>query len=222
MEKEKEYRWGFNTFQLKMLAILSMLIDHIGAIFYPDVPVLRCVGRLAFPIFCFLLVEGFYHTRNVWKYMLRLGTFAILSEAPFDLAFGYRLWSPEKQNVFFTLLIGLIMIWILDQEREIVTRVGVVILAMWAAELLHTDYGFRGILLIAVFQMTGSRKTVQYAAGAAWNFLWRSRLQYAGALAMIPIALYNGQKGRSMKYFFYLFYPVHLLVLYLLTVRSAM
>lgn len=216
MEAVKEKRSGFTTFQLKLLAIVSMLMDHIGAVICPDMVWLRYAGRLAFPIFCFLLVEGYYHTGNIRKYMGRLGLFALISEVPFDLAFHHPMWTLEKQNVFFTLFIGLGMVWLLDKERELVTRAGIVILAMWAAEILHTDYGFRGILLIAVFQITREKKAVQYIGGAAWNFLWTSRIQHAGALAMIPIALYNGQKGRSMKYFFYLFYPVHLLILYLL------
>lgn len=216
MEMVTEKRSGLTTFQLKILAIVSMAVDHIGAVLYPELIWMRYAGRLAFPIFCFLLVEGYCHTRDVRKYMGRLGLFALVSEIPFDLAFQHPMWTLEKQNVFFTLFIGMGMLWLLDNEKEIIIRIGIVILAMWAAEFLHTDYGFRGILLIAVFQMTRDKKAAQYIGGAAWNFLWMSRIQHAGALAMIPIALYNGQKGRSMKYFFYLFYPVHLLILYLL------
>ena len=208
-------RWGLTTFRLKIIAIISMLIDHTGAILYPNEYLFRYVGRLAFPIFCFLLVEGFIHTRNVWKYMGRLGMFALISEIPYDLAFHESFWEPEKQNVFFTLFIGLGMLWILKKERENSIRIGVVVLAMWAAELLRTDYGFRGILLIAVFWMTREHKLIGSVLAAGWNFLWRTHLQYAGALAVVPIAAYNGQKGRSMKYFFYLFYPVHLVALYL-------
>lgn len=218
---KKEKRAGLTAFQLKALAIASMAADHIGAVLYTDEVWLRYAGRLAFPIFCFLLVEGYCHTRDVRKYMGRLGLFALISEYPFDLAFHHRLWTLEKQNVFFTLFIGLGMLWLLDKEKDIVIRIGIVLLAMWAAEFLHTDYGFRGILLIAVFQMAGERKTVQYMGGAAWNFLWESRIQNAGALAVIPIALYNGKKGRSMKYFFYLFYPVHLMILYLLAYKCS-
>lgn len=217
MEAAASKKRGLSTFELKVLAIVSMAADHVGAVLCPETLFLRYVGRLAFPIFCFLLVEGYYHTGNVRKYMARLGVFALISEIPFDLAFHESVWTLEKQNVFFTLLIGLGMLLLADKEREIIIRIGIVILAMWAAELLHTDYGFRGILLIAIFQMARDKKAVQYIGGAAWNFLWGNRIQSAGALAVIPIALYNGEKGRSMKYFFYLFYPVHLLILYFLT-----
>lgn len=216
MENVIERKAGLTSFQLKVLAIISMLIDHMGVILYPEAVWLRYVGRLAFPIFCFLLVEGYYHTRNVAKYIARLGIFVIVSEIPFDLAFHQSLWYPEKQNVFVTLFIALGMLWFLDREREIITRVGIVIFAMWAAEFMHSDYGFRGVLLVAVFWMTREKKAARYIAGAAWNFLWPSKIQTAGALAMLPIALYNGQRGRSMKYFFYVFYPLHLLFLYFL------
>lgn len=192
-----------------------MLTDHIGAVLYPEERIFRYIGRLAFPIFCFLLAEGYYYTRNVRNYLCRLGIFALLSEVPYDLAFCRSFWAVEKQNVFFTLLIGLVMLWILDKEKETIIKIGVVILAMWAAEFLHTDYGFRGILLIAVFGMTRDHKQIGGVLAAGWNFLWQNPLQYAGALAVLPIAAYNGKKGRSMKYFFYLFYPAHLLILYL-------
>ena len=209
-----ERKAGLTTFQLKVLAIISMLADHVGAVLYPEAVWLRYAGRLAFPIFCFLLVEGYYHTGNVAKYMARLGIFALISEIPFDLAFHQTLWFPAKQNVFLTLFIGLGMLWGLERERERIIRVGIVLLSMWAAEFLCCDYGFMGVLLIAVFGITRGKNTARYLAGAVWNVFWPSRIQTAGALAMLPIALYNGQKGRSMKFFFYLFYPVHLFILY--------
>lgn len=209
-----ERKDGLTTFQLKVLAIISMLADHVGAVLYPEAVWLRYAGRLAFPIFCFLLVEGYYHTGNVEKYMARLGIFALISEIPFDLAFHQTLWFPAKQNVFLTLFIGLGMLWGLERERERIIRVGIVLLSMWAAEFLCCDYGFMGVLLIAVFGVTRGKNTARYLAGAVWNVFWPSRIQTAGALAMLPIALYNGQKGRSMKFFFYLFYPVHLFILY--------
>ena len=209
-----ERKAGLTTFQLKVLAIISMLADHVGAVLYPEAVWLRYAGRLAFPIFCFLLVEGYYHTGNVAKYMARLGIFALISEIPFDLAFHQTLWFPAKQNVFVTLFIGLGMLWGLERERECIIRVGIVLLSLWAAEFLCCDYGFMGVLLIAVFGITRGKNTARYLAGAVWNVFWPSRIQTAGALAMLPIALYNGQKGRSMKYFFYLFYPVHLFILY--------
>lgn len=90
----------------------------------------------------------------------------------------------------------------------------VVIVAMFAAEFLHTDYGALGVLLIAIFWFTREHKWYQAFLGGGWNFLFGIPIQYAGIFAILPIALYNGKKGRSTGYFFYLYYPVHLLILY--------
>lgn len=100
---------GLNSFQLKCIAVITMIIDHTGAVLFPDNMTLRYIGRIAFPIFCFLLVEGFFHTRDVRKYMLRLGMFAVISEIPYDLAFRDTVIEFEHQNVFFTLFIGVVM-----------------------------------------------------------------------------------------------------------------
>ena len=97
---------GLNSFQLKCIAIVTMLIDHIGAIIFPTQMGFRIIGRFSFPIFCFLLVEGFHHTKDVKKYMIRLGIFALISEIPYDLAFRNVFLEFERQNVFFTLLLG--------------------------------------------------------------------------------------------------------------------
>src|SRR5699024_2332190 len=96
-------------FQLKCIAILSMALDHTGAVLFPQEIWLRCAGRLAFPVFCFLIVEGFVHTHDVYRYMARLGVFALISEIPYDLAFRGVCLEFAYQNVFFTLLIGIVM-----------------------------------------------------------------------------------------------------------------
>ncbi len=204
-----------NAYQLKCIAIFSMLTDHTGAILFPDVIALRYIGRLAFPIFCFLLVEGFFHTRNVYRYLGRLGIFALLSEIPFNLAFFHRVFFVQRQNVFLTLFIGMAMMLALEKSRDMpLAQLAEAGAAALAADYLHTDYGYMGILLIGLFYWFRRSRSVSILAGAGWNFLWAGRVQKCGALAMIPIALYNGEKGRGMKYFFYLFYPLHLLALW--------
>lgn len=204
---------GFNSFHLKVLAIVTMMLDHIGAILLPQEMWLRYVGRLAFPIFCFLLVEGFFHTRNVDKYIIRLGIFALVSEIPFNLAFGRSIFDLNYQNVFFTLFIGIVLMRVLAYENRWVVRIIEVLLAMWLANVLRTDYGGKGVLLISWFYFFREKKAVGLIGGALWNLLSVTSIQRVGAFAMIPIGLYNGEKGRSMKYFFYLFYPVHILIL---------
>lgn len=205
---------GLNSFQLKWIAVITMIIDHTGAVLFPGNMVFRYIGRIAFPIFCFLLVEGFFHTRDVRKYMLRLGIFALISEIPYDLAFRDTAFEFEHQNVFFTLLVGVLMMYALEQSREWPVKVTEVLLAMWAADLLCADYRFKGILLIAVYYFFRRYRWEKHAAGAVWNLLWNGNVQMYGAVATIFLVFYNGEKGASMKYFFYLFYPLHLLVLY--------
>ncbi len=228
-----------NVLQLKWIAVLTMVVDHIGAVLFPDVLLFRYIGRTAFPVFCFLLAEGFFHTRSVGRYLLRLGVFALLSEIPYDLAFHQKCFDFQHQNVFFTLSIGLGMMYVLSKCGTSLEKGVYVLLAMWLANALCTDYSFKGVLLIAVFYFLRGYRMAELLAGAGWNFLWNWQIQGFGAVAMLPIALYGGEKGESLfarhfekksraaagaartvsQYFFYFFYPAHLLVLAALRVK---
>jgi len=190
-----------------------MLIDHIGAVLFPEEWVFRYIGRLAFPIFCFLLVEGVRHTHNIRLYMLRLGGFALLSEIPYDLAFHGKILEFEGQNVFFTLFLGVLLLYLLEKGSEWPIKAVEVLFIMWAAVMMKTDYNFKGILLISIFYFSRGYPWLGLACAGGWNFLWNNQIQEYGVFAVIPIALYNGERGRPMKYFFYVFYPLHLLVL---------
>lgn len=201
-------------FQLKCIAILSMALDHTGAVLFPQEIWLRCAGRLAFPIFCFLIVEGFVHTHDVYRYMARLGGFALISEIPYDLAFRGVCLEFAYQNVFFTLLIGIAMMKLLSVTRLWPEKAAILILAMWLAVVLRTDYNFSGILLIFILYVFREQKCLEVAAGGLWNFLYTGTIQRYGVFSAVPMLLYNGKPGRRMKYFFYIFYPAHLLILY--------
>lgn len=207
---------GVNSFQLKCVAIVTMLIDHVGAIFFPEYLVFRYIGRIAFPIFCFLLVEGFFHTRDIRKYLFRLGIFALISEIPYDLAFRGTVLEFEKQNVFFTLFIGVAMMYALEKCSEWPVKIVEVLLSMSFAVFLCTDYSFKGILLISIYYFFRKYKWLKIGLGAVWNLLW-GEIQRYGILASIPLAAYNGERGYPLKYFFYVFYPLHLFVLYLIS-----
>lgn len=210
-------RWNIqclDSFQLKCIAIVSMALDHTGAVLYPSQIWLRCLGRIAFPIFCFLIVEGFFHTRDVRRYMGRLGVFALISEIPYDLAFRGVPLEYAHQNVFFTLLIGIGMMVLLERNREWPVKAVILLLAMWLAVLIRSDYNFRGVLLIFVFYIFHESRWLAVTAGGFWNFLYQGVIQKYGVLSVLPLALYNGERGRKMKYFFYIFYPAHLLLLY--------
>ena len=216
---------GLSQEGLKLIACLTMLIDHIGATLVPMIR-LRIIGRLAFPIYCFLLAEGMARTRDVKKYGVRLAIGAVLSEVPFDLLFfGGLTWA--HQSVMITLLLGyLMMLWM---WRYPGMRALAVFVCAGAAELLNTDYGAMGVLMIAVFALTANREdrlVLQVLGVAALCWLIggvalrigavRIPLQLFGAAAMLPIWLYNGRKAtrsKAVQWGFYLFYPVHLAVL---------
>lgn len=228
----------FSGSTLKWMALLTMLIDHIGAVFLEkgvldaynqQLPaawsydtslflfhadrVLRAIGRISFPIFCFLLVEGFVHTSNRRNYALRLFLFACLSEVPFDLCFNGSFLEFSYQNVLFTLLLGFLTLWLMDVARQknpalLLLAAGVGILL---GNVLSADYNWKGIVLILILYLFYSYPLEKTIAGCL-SLLWEP----VACLAFLPINMYNQKKGRSIKYFFYLFYPVHLLLLFLL------
>jgi hypothetical protein len=233
-----ESRPFFSGSQLKWLAIFTMLMDHTAKILYfrtsitiavpyqTDTnrliegseslsPFFIMIGRLAFPIFCFLLVEGFVHTSNIKRYSIRLFLFALLSEIPYDLAFSKRFVDIHSQNVFFTLWIGLLVIAGLKKYwhsslRSLPLSLVIIGSGVFVAEWLQTDYGgWIGVLLIVNFYLFRNRKLLKCLFGG----LILLQNSIFGLLAFIFIYLYNGQRGRQLKYFFYWFYPVHLLVL---------
>ncbi len=220
---------------LKLIAILSMLVDHTGATivshlrystrFSPEVArfmtqiyrPMRRFGRLAFPIFCFFIVEGFFRTRNVKKYAGRLFLFALISEFPFDFALHNGQPLMAKQNVYFTLLIGLLVIWCINDcfKGMIIPSLMVMIFGMMFAWMLQTDYSYHGVFLIEVLYITRFSSFYQNACGAAYVFWYEG---IPTPLSFLLTFFYNGKKGPSFgRYFFYIFYPAHLLLLGLLT-----
>ena len=217
---------GLNGFSLKIIAAAAMLIDHVGAGLYPGEIWLRLVGRLAFPIFAFFICEGFCHTRNVRRYAVRLGVFALVSEVPFNLLHGGRLFDFDAQNIFFTLLIGLLTMYFFDKYKGgagpgKLLHILIPIAGMCAAELLRTDYGAFGVALIFTLYFCRENRLVAVAGLAALNILFGllnlangyPPLQALAGLSAVPLYFYNGEKGPSLKYAFYVFYPAHIAVI---------
>lgn len=228
---------GFSGNALKLIAVITMFIDHIGAVIVERAlilyggdyalyerlltvdGILRSIGRISFPIYCFLLVEGFLHTKNIGKYMLRLALSAFISEIPFNLALTGKVINPYYQNIFFTLLTGLIVIYGVDRiwSRERQTKVLRICLCIFVvcagtffAEFANMDYGAMGILPIVVLYLFRHNRFNQAIAGVI-AFSW----EFPAPFAYLPVLAYNGQRGKGNKYLFYIFYPVHLLILYL-------
>lgn len=198
-------------FQLKLLAILAMTADHIGAVFFPEIPLLRWIGRLAMPVLSFFIGEGLRHTRSPRRYLLRLTGFALLSELPFDLAFyGGIEWG--HQNVYFTLALGLLALWAI-QSRGMEGWL-LALTAALAAELLGCDYGMYGVLLILLLDRFHRARSEQLAAAALLNLAFFGLQTQTLSLIALPLLwLYNGKRGRDDRRLFYLYYPAHLCVL---------
>ncbi len=234
-----------NGFILKIIAVASMLTDHIGAILFPYQMVFRYIGRIAFPIFVFLLVEGFVNTKNVRRYELRLLVFALISEIPFDMAFNNAILEFSSQNVFFTLLIGLVMLDVMQTVRErrgagapseLILEIIILIIFVVIAFLLRTDYSGGGVLLIYCFYKFRDMHLIKYVLFGLICYLFFGLIEMYALLAVIPLLLYNGKRGfrkdgnglyegsrtgfaaQLVRYLFYIFYPVHLLILHFIAV----
>ena len=230
---------GINANQLRVLAMFLMLLDHLWATLVPGNFWMTYLGRAAFPIFAFQISEGFFHTSDRKRYAKRLFLFALLSEVPFDLIYGGTVFYPFHQNVMFTLLLGLLACRGIDRARrersvKAVLR-GILILAgtVLLAAVGMVDYGWRGMLTVVAFYVLRDFPGAWLAQAAALvllnivNFMgqtipvlgWDFPTQGFAVLSLLPIWLYNGRRGgggKALQYAFYAFYPVHMLVLYLL------
>ena len=217
---------------LKIIAILSMLTDHIAAsfglsFFPPEVYwVMRYIGRIAFPVFCFLIVEGALHTRNPYRYLARLGIFALISEIPFNLAFDRSVIKTGSTNVFFTLFLGLLAIIICRKlktsasAKKQIAAVGAIIICCLAAELLHTDYSSGGVLVIISMYFLHDKPAARDAVMLLILSLFFGPVELFGAASIVLFFFYNGRRGKTnrfFQYFFYAFYPLHLTVLWILS-----
>lgn len=204
------------VFILKIIALITMMIDHYGAIFQNNIHIYRIIGRLAFPIYSFLLVEGYFNTRNIKKYAIRLFIFALISEIPFDLAF-YGSVGLEHQNIFFTLLIGLGTIYFIDHKEKYNIKNGYIFLFSGIlAIILAVDYNFVGIIYILAFYFTREYpKTIRIPRVALIIFLANlvsmSITQQYALLTLPIIYLYNeelGPKNKALQVLFYAAYPL--------------
>lgn len=209
---------------LKLIATLSMLLDHIGAfivVFFESSNylnilycVLRSIGRIAFPIYCFLITEGFIHTSNRKKYGVNLVIFAFVSELPWELITAELNYS--KHNVYFTLLFGYLGLCAIDDLENEKIKQAIAMISLFAlAYIFDADYGVYGFGFIMALYVLRNKKTYQAVICSC--------LAPSGIIAMfafIPINMYNGKrgfiKGKLVKYLFYGFYPLHLIVLYII------
>lgn len=198
-----------NAYYLKWLAVILMVVDHIGYFLFPELKILRMIGRLSFPIFGFLIANGYHYTKDVKKYFLRLFVFANVIQLP-------ALFMSLPVNIFYTLSLGLLCIIVFDSMLSDVNKLlsisGLVIIAY----LIKCDYGPYGVLLILLIYVLRKRYFLMavgiFILSAAFYGLFH--IQGLATISVLFFVLYNEQQGRKMKYFFYLFYPIHMAVLY--------
>ena len=214
---------------LKIIAMVCMVLDHVGDLFFPNLAVFRVLGRIAMPVFAFCIAEGYSHTSDQKKYLARLGIFALISEIPFDLAFFGKI-GFEHQNIMLTFFLAVLALMLYDRvakgtEMEekpdylmMLAGFGFVLLFAVIALLLRTDYTFFGVLTVFIFYVLRNHKwPFREVAGVLFLSITRTVGYYIfTVLSLIPILMYNGKRGKGLKWLFYLFYPGHLLVLYLI------
>jgi len=227
---------------LHILAMAFMLLDHLWATLFLSQEWMTCVGRLAFPIFAFMAVEGYFHTHSFKKYAQRMLIFALLSEIPFDLMYGGTWFYPVHQNVIWTLLIGLLGIRAMEAVREkgktwlyLLTCAAVTVLGFALGTLGMVDYYGMGVLTVFVFYFLHGRewwKLLGQIAALYWinvsliggqifpielfGLEFEVCEQGLALLSLVPIWLYRGRQGhhsKAFQYACYAFYPVHMLIL---------
>ena len=219
-----------SNFDLKLIAIITMTIDHIGVVFgTPFYNLLRAVGRLSFPIFAFLLTEGYVHTNSFSKYFFRLLVLALISEVIYDYVFYGSFIYLEANNIFFTLALGLLTLWLLDKSRTLVkkyfkekidltiilpiTYLLIIVVMGLIAEFLNFSYGMLGILVISFFYLFKKNFPLTVLSVSLSTLILGDTMQYFSLLSLILIYFYNKKLGKKCKVFFYLYYPLHILVL---------
>ena len=218
-----------SSFALHIWAMLLMLCDHLQLTLLPDLPILRCVGRLAFPLFAFMAVEGYLHTRSLKKYLLRLLMLAVISEIPFDLLVSGSVVDPMHQNVIWTIILGLCCIRAFENISTDLKKMlsAVVIIASLAAAIIaRVDYSSAGVLtLLAFYAFRGNTvrcRLMQLLSLAFINLVLLGGIEFAfpyQALAVLSLPiiwLYDGSQGPHngfIKAANYLFYPAHMLIL---------
>ncbi len=227
-----------SIFHIKLLAILTMAIDHIGAFLFPEVFILRIIGRFSFLLFAWLLANGAIHTKNSTAYLKRLFLFAIISQVPYLLVHGVHSPGSLELNIFFTLFLGLLAIITLQRLKNRIVKVLLVVCITLVAEQFTSgfSYGAYGVISILIFYLFYKNITIAVVlqalaifvfytlpvllSGSTLSQLYDSRsialIQPVALLSLFIIAFHNGKLGHKTKMFFYIFYPLHLTIIYLL------
>jgi hypothetical protein len=225
---------GINEFWIKIIALIAMVIDHIGMFFYPDMVVLRMIGRLSFPLFAWLIANGAYHTRNMNGYLVRLFVLAVITQWPYLLVrhqinpffFGF--------NPLFDLFLGLVAIKAIGLPLVKWKKAAAVAVCALAASFFGVEYGITGVLSVVFFYLYfNDRKKMVVSQALIYIIPYLAKVlppflvsglprvdigrycEPLGLLSLLIIFLYNGKQGVKMKYFFYFFYPLQFAAIFI-------
>lgn len=242
--EKKKFTIETTSFSLHIMAMVFMLCDHLWGTIVSGNDWLTCIGRMTFPLYAFMIVEGYFHTGNFKKYVKRLVLFALLSEIPFNLMMGSSVFYPVHQNALWTLLISLGLIHWNEKVKEkklwkrVLVAAATVVLAFVGGTITLVDYHSAGILMALTFYFFRGKKWWHYLGQLLC--MWYINIELLGGLgyevevfgttqfitqqgfalfALIPIWLYRGKRGyhsKALQYACYAFYPLHLLILGLL------
>ncbi|HJZ06298.1 MAG TPA: TraX family protein [Patescibacteria group bacterium] len=216
-----------NSFQIKIIALSAMVIDHVGMFFLPDISLFRMVGRISFPLFAWLVGNGAHHTKNIKAYATRLLIFALISQIPYLAANRLVVDGFFRLNILFTLFLGTIAIYFLKVGINPVLKWGAPLVLAVVSHLIQADFGFTGVLMVVAFYVfyRHFRKTsLALSAIALVNLIASAKpgagiisvdiSQVIGLLALPIIWAYNQQQGPKAKHLFYVFYPTQYILLY--------
>ena len=210
---------------LKIIAMISMVFDHIGDAFFPEQTWMRVIGRIAMPVFAFCVAEGFAHTRDRKRYLMRMGIFALISEVPFDL-FAEGSVNLTHQNIMFTFLWAMLGLTcyekITENKKAAAKAAGFLVLAVFAGTsvLLLLDYNLTACGLVMIFYLLrGKNMFLRTGIAALYHAALRNvGIYWFGLLSFPLLLLYNGEKGKGLKWLFYVFYPGHMLAIWLIKI----
>ncbi len=200
--------------QLKIIALISMTIDHIGVQLFPNVIILRIIGRLAFPIFAYMIAEGAKYTKNRKKYLLTISMTALLCQVVY-----YFAERSLDQCILVTFSLSIILIYIIDRRNIILSFLSI-IACFLLTYVVNIDYGFIGIMMSVILYLADTKEKKLIIATTILLFMSLniSGLQRYSLLSIPLLALYNGKRGKlNLKYLFYIYYPLHLAVIYLIS-----
>ena len=226
---DRKLKTNLDTDFIKIIAVVSMTIDHIGGAFFPQYPAFRWIGRIAFPLFCYCLTVGMMYTGDIKKYLLRLGAFAVISQPFWILAFNSDDITGNifNLNIFFTLIVSLLGAWGFKERKW-----WLFILALILLNVINFDYAMTGLILILIFYLCRNKPwlgaavyTLTYLPALNGNMADPLALKIGGhaigfeifALLALPFIYIQTNSGLKIpKWFFYIYYPVHLFAIYLI------